>query len=255
MVAFNRDVFFDSVRASLFNGKLTQQQVDGMSFKLAVWEDHPYSDDLRWLAYPFATSYHETSATMWPIEEYQHGAGMSYGVPDPETGETYYGRGDVQLTWRDNYAKATEKLGLTGDDDLEWHAERALDPSISADVMYIGMVEGWFRASSDGKRQTLERYFNASKDDSYGAREIINGDKSKVPSWSNGVSIGNLIKGYHSKFLTALQAAASVAPSPEPEPEPEPSPEPEPEIGEVVIDITAPAGLRVTVRINGDDMI
>jgi hypothetical protein len=127
----------------------------------------------------------------------------------------------VQLTWRENYAKATSELGLKGDADLEWHAEMALDPQIAADVMFIGMRDGWFRSDSGG-RQTLERYFSDSVDDAYTAREIINGDKKTVPSWSNGVSIGNLIKGYHGKFLAALQAAEIEEPEPEPEPVYEP---------------------------------
>jgi hypothetical protein len=245
---FDRKIFFDSVRNSLFSGALSQQQVDGMSFKLDQWEKHYAGLDLRWLAYPLATSKHETSSTMWPIEEYGKGQGMSYGAPDPQTGQTYYGRGDVQLTWRDNYARATRELGLTGSDDLEWNAARALDPQISADVMYKGMRQGWFRASSDGKRQTLERYFSASKDDAYTAREIINGDKSKVPSWSGGVSIGKLIQGYHQKFLNALQASWIEEPEPEPEPAP---PAPEPDLPTVDIVTTG----RVRVTINGVEVV
>jgi hypothetical protein len=213
---FNRKLYFDSVRASLFNGVMSQQQVDGQEAILADWEGS-YSDqgDLRWLAYPLATTLHETAATMWPITEYGGGAGQPYGVKDPETGQTYMGRGYVQLTWRDNYRLATQKLGLTGsDDDLEWHADRALDPFIAGHVMFRGMIEGWFRSDSGG-RQTLGRYFNAV-DDPYGAREIINGDKKTIPSWSNGVSIGNLIAGYHRNFLAALEASQIEEPAPKP---------------------------------------
>lgn len=229
---FNREIFFDSVRGSLFNGSLTQQQVDGMNYKLSVWEDHPYSTDLRWLSYPLATSKHETASTMWPIEEYGKGKGMSYGVKDPETGQTYYGRGDVQLTWRDNYTRADRELGFSGADSLEWHADRALDPAVSADVMYKGMVEGWFRQG-----RYLAKYFNATTDDAFGARDIINGDMNKVPSWSNGVKIGTLIAGYHDKFLAALKAAQVVEPVPVPE--------------TVEIALTVPAGLNVVVTVNG----
>jgi len=71
------------------------------------------------------------------------------------------------------------------------------------------MEEGWFRSDKSGL-QNLDRYFNETCDDSYGAREIINGDKHIVPSWSGGVSIGNLIKGYHINFLAALEAAAEA---------------------------------------------
>jgi hypothetical protein len=217
-VIFNRDIFFDSVRASLFGGNLSQQQVDGMNFKLDVWEERYADLDLRWLAYPLATSYHETAQKMWPIEEYGKGAGMPYGKIDPETGQAYYGRGDVQLTHRSNYKRATTELGIQYKSalDLEWHAENALNPTISAGVMYIGMFEGWFRKSRNGEPETLARYFNDDVNDAFTAREIINGDKTKVPSWSNGVSIGNLIKGYHGKFLTAL-IAARIAPAPSPE--------------------------------------
>jgi hypothetical protein len=219
---FDRTVYFDRVRADLFAGNLSQQQVDGQNDIIDVWETLPsrFPDlvlDLRWLAYMLATTYHETSQEMWPIEEYGKGAGMSYGVPDSETGQTYYGRGYVQLTWRDNYARATTELELTGLDDLVWHAANALDPVIAAKVMYRGMYRGWFRSDSKGP-QTLPRYFSATVDDAYTAREIINGDKTTVPSWSYGQSIGVLIAGYHQKFLSALdEASASVAPQPAPD--------------------------------------
>jgi hypothetical protein len=145
---------------------------------------------------------------MQPIEEYGKGDGKEYGKPDHETGQTYYGRGYVQLTWRDNYVRADDELGFGNVDSLEWHAERALDPVIAAEVMFQGMVEGWFRGDDEG-RQTLGRYFNNTADDAYGAREIINGDKHIVPSWSNGVSIGVLIDNYHMEFLAALDAATT----------------------------------------------
>jgi len=225
-ILFDRTVYFDNVRASLFSGKLSQQQVEGQEAILGEWElqgqaPGPPMTDIRFLAYMLATSYHETSQQMWPIEEYGKGSGQSYGQKDPETGQTYYGRGYIQLTWRENYKKATAELGLKGDSDLEWHAAMALDPQIAADVMFIGMREGWFRHSSDGRPQTLVRYFNEDVDDPYGAREIINGDKKTIPSWSNGVSIGNLIAGYHRKFLAALQAAAvEVTPLPPAPPDP-----------------------------------
>jgi putative chitinase len=79
-------------------------------------------------------------------------------------------------------------------------------------VMFRGMTEGWFRSG-----ETLDRYFNTDTDDPYGAREIINGDKSKVPSWSGGVPIGNLIAGYHDDFLEALTASWVEGPVSAPE--------------------------------------
>jgi putative chitinase len=238
---FDRDKYFAAVRESLFHDEMDQGQVDGQEAILSLWEAAPLSDDLRWLAYCLSTTIHETASTMLPISEYGHGEGMSYGKPDPETGQTYYGRGFVQLTWRDNYAKATRELELDGDDDLEWHADRALQPTIAAEVMFRGMAEGWFRTGDDGKPETLGKYFNEADDDPYGAREIINGDKHIVPDWSGGVSIGTLIAQYHQEFLSALEASAIHRPIPE---------QPAPEVIEIVVEVhvDAPPGVHVTLR-------
>jgi hypothetical protein len=211
MIAIKRKVFFDMVRADPFPGALNQSQVDGMTALLDMWQEGYPNKDQRWLAYCLATTMWETSSTMQPIEEYGKGEGMSYGVADKETGETYYGRGFVQLTWRDNYARADKELGLAdSDESLEWHAGFALDPEIAADVLYIGCIEGWFRTHEDGKPETLGRYFNDDTDDPYNAREIINGDKSKVPSWAAGAHIGDLIAGYHRSFLAAIEASTKI---------------------------------------------
>ncbi len=236
-MSFDEKTYFDLVRQSLFGGELNQGQVNGQKFILASWT-RATTTDLRWLAYALATTKHETASTMLPIEEYGKGKGMPYGKPDPETKQVYFGRGFVQLTWRDNYSKATVKLGLTGPDDLVWYADRALNPDIAADIMFIGMAEGWFRGDSKG-RQTLLRYFDDDTNDSYGAREIINGDKHIVPSWAGGKSIGNLIADYHEDFLDAVTAAHV--------PDEVPTlPEPEPLV--VTVRITVPPGVVVRVE-------
>src|SRR5262245_47664065 len=118
-MTLDRKVYFDSIRASLF-GSMSQSQVDGQNVMLDAWESkrvQTYRPDLRWLAYVLATTYHETAQTMQPIEEYGKGKGQPYGVPDKETGQTYYGRGFCQLTWRDNYAKAAYELELVDTPD------------------------------------------------------------------------------------------------------------------------------------------
>jgi putative chitinase len=254
-IIFDRKIYFDNVRESLFSGGLSQRQVEGQEAILGEWEVQPWAGvdpdtgeltegmtDVRWLAYMLATAYHETAQEMWPIEEYNKGKGQPYGVKDPQTGQTYYGRGFVQLTWRDNYVRATDELGLKGDADLEWHADMALDPQIASDVMFLGMADGWFRKDEDGA-QMLQRYFNDTTNDAYGAREIINGDKHVVPKWSNGVSIGRLIEEYHQKFLAALQTSEIEMP----EPSPEPTPEPE----AVVINVKP----GTTVIVNGQSVV
>jgi hypothetical protein len=202
---FDHKKYFDDVRQSLFFGALTQGAVDGQDAILTGWETYVDDEDLRWLAYMLATTYHETSQEMMPIEEYGKGSGQPYGVPDPETGQTYYGRGFVQLTWRDNYHRADEEMQLTGGNSCEWYAVNALGPATAARIMYLGMTEGWFRSDSQGP-QTLERYFNTDIEDPYGAREIINGDKNIKPGWAD-TTIGNLIAEYYQKFLQAVVLA------------------------------------------------
>lgn len=247
---FDRDIYFDMVRASLFGDKLTQQQVDGQNGILAAWEKYvPSGTDLRWLAYMLATTKHETASEMWPIAEYGKGSGMEYGKPTGPYGQVYYGRGFVQLTWWDNYKRADAEAnkqfnaGWTGDKSCEKNADNQLKPEYAAPTMYLGMCQGWFR-TKDGAPEKLDRYFNDKVDDAYNARGIINGDKSTVPSWSNGVSIGNLIKGYHTDFYGALKESSAV-PGPEPVP-----PQPEPEIKVVVIRVTVPKGVRADVTVD-----
>src|SRR4030095_6095943 len=170
---FDHTIFFNSVRPSLFGNSMTQEQVDGMNFKLDQWEEKPYSSDLRHPAYAFATSYHETGAMMVPVREgfcksdeearaYVKKHGYEYAKVDPITNQVYYGRGDVQTTWGDNYKKSGQEIGLG--DQLYLHPDMMLNPKISADCMYQGMDEGWYRGDSKG-RQTLSRYFNETKDD------------------------------------------------------------------------------------------
>jgi putative chitinase len=214
---FDRKIYFDCVRKPIFGGGMTQGQVDGQEFLLAKCEGEP-EDDLRCFAYMLATTFHETAATMQPIEEYGHGDGHEYGDPDPETGQCYYGRGYVQLTWKDNYSRATTNLGMEGDDDLVWHPDRALDPKIASQVMFNGMHDGWFT----GKK--LPDYFNETRDDPIGARAIINPDDK-----------GAMVAGYHADFLVALTLSSETEPSAEPLP--------------LEITIISPVPLNVTVKI------
>jgi hypothetical protein len=197
---FDRETYFDAVRQNPFGGQLSQSQVDAQEQLLANFELDIYAKyaDLRWIAYMLATTFHETAQTMQPISEYGHGEGHEYGIEDPETGQTYYGRGYVQLTWRDNYRRATQKLELFGADDLEWHAGQALEPGIAFEVMAVGMTEGWFTG------EALPDYFNEMTDDPVNARAIINNDVA---------SMGETIAGYYHAFLTALQGALIKEPA------------------------------------------
>ena len=183
---FDRDAYFNYVREVMFEGALTQQQVDGQSVILALWENQQTGTpmgDIRWLAYMLATTYHETATRMWPVTEY---GSDSYLKDKPYY--PYVGRGYVQLTWEENYRNASAALGLIDDRDLVANPEVALDSLIAARVMFRGMAEGWFTG------RKLGQYFNDGTDDPVNARQIINGNDDDT-----------LIAAYHDQFLSALE--------------------------------------------------
>ena len=191
----DKDYFFSSIRTSLFSGRLTPKQVEGINFKLDAFDKAGITDN-RWKAYMLATSYHETAKTMQPIEEYGKGKGRPYGQkimysgkPYTHPDKIYYGRGDVQLTWYENYKLMGKLLNIP----LLEQPELALNPEISARIMIEGMTKGRSNRG-DFTGVSLETYFNSTKSDPINARRII-----------NGLDQAQKIAGYYYKFLEALQ--------------------------------------------------
>lgn len=183
MAKINRKFFFDYVRLHLFGGGFKQSQVDGLTAILDYWEANYSDKDDRWLAYMLATAHHETDRKFQAIEEYGKGAKHSYGKPDPITKQKYYGRGLVQLTWKDNY----DKMGKQFNKDLLNHPEKVLDLDLSVKIMFYGMTNGSFTS------RKLSGYFNADKSDWVNARRII-----------NGLDKANLIAGYAKQFYASI---------------------------------------------------
>lgn len=195
----NKTEFYNSIRQSLFNGSISFKQFDGVERLLTAF-DASCVTDMRWRAYMLATVYHETGKAMQPVEENKKGAGKDYGkkldigkgsgkrVPYTNPDKLYYGRGDVQLTWRANYAAMGKILGLP----LLEQPELMLSPAISAKVLIEGMTKGKSNFG-DFTGKSLEDYFNAEKTDPVNARRIINGlDKAE------------LIAGHYDKFYRAI---------------------------------------------------
>jgi putative chitinase len=189
----DKKLFFDYVRDVLFEGALSQQQVDGMSVILALWEGDQTGtpmDDERWLAYMLATCFWETGFRMWPVRE----QGSESYLQEKEY-YPYFGRGYVQLTWEDNYRNAGAALGLIDDRDLVEHPDLALDSLVGARIMFRGMAEGWFTG------RKLGQYFNDEDDDPVNARQIINGNDKDAE-----------IAAYHEQFLQAIHEASDAPP-------------------------------------------
>lgn len=130
---------FDKVRP-MFGGSLSQGQVDGINGILSAFGAMG-DGNRRHLAYMLATAKWETMHSMQPVREQGLGKGLPYGKKD-KTGQIPYGRGLVQLTWSENYAKADQRLGLNG--ALIKNYDLALVDKIAAEIMVRGMQEGWF---------------------------------------------------------------------------------------------------------------
>ena len=182
-------VFFSEVRRSLFGGKLTKSQVAGMEAKLSAMKARVFP--VSWTAYVLATSYHETAKRMVPVRE-----GLTLSDAWRKKNLRYYpwyGRGDVQLTWKSNYEKADRELDLKG--ELVKNPDLALDNGISAQVIVRGMEQGWFSGDSKGPHD-LSRHLpdkRGTKAQFKQARRIVNlMDKA------------DLIAGHAEKFQDAL---------------------------------------------------
>lgn len=189
----NRKAFFALVREQMFGHRLSQPQVDGMNAILDEWESRGLTD-LRWLAYMLATTKWETAHTMQPIEEYGRGRGRSYGIPDPQTGQAYYGRGFVQLTWKRNYEAMGRLLGV----DLVKHPERALELEIATQILFEGMLRGE-SGMGDFTGMALEDCFNDRYESWTKARKIINGT-------DHDIEIGELGQRFYSILQQAEDA-------------------------------------------------
>ncbi len=178
----NRTAFFDSIRRSIFRGRLSQSQVDGLNFLLDRGEGLKRAH----FAYILATIYHETAHTMQPIAErgkrrYFDRYDGRLGNDKPGDGYRYRGRGYVQLTGKANYRKAGDRLRLP----LVEKPDLALDPDVSWKITKRGMLEGWFTGKKLGDFKSY-RYM----------RQVV-----------NGFDRADLIAGYAAAFEEALKEA------------------------------------------------
>ena len=202
----NHEAFWGIIRDNLFKGKLTQGVVDTVNAivdtYLAQGQSRP-----EHLAYILATAYHESYHRSknpdWnPVREgftksneaaiavvtklFQQGR-ISHNYALPYTsGNSYYGRGFVQITFGENYRKMGKRLGI----DLLDDPDLALERDIAAKLLVVGMLEGLYTG------RKLSDYDVVGTFDAFGARRIINGqDKA------------GLIHGHWEKFLFAIRAS------------------------------------------------
>ncbi len=214
MAMIDRDFFFQRIRQTLFAGAIQPKQAKGLTAILDRWDhEHGNSGDLRQCAYILATAFHETATTMQPIRER---GGKAYlranydvagdnpvrartnGNTEPGDGARYSGRGYVQLTWKNNYRRIGDLIGV----DLVGNPDKALEPELAATILILGMQAGWFT----GRR--LADYFSGSRAEWMQARRIV-----------NGLDQAGLIAGYGRRFFAAMRDLdVMFSPSEQPSP-------------------------------------
>lgn len=209
-----RDIFYKNYRR-IFAPKLLQSQVN--SYERIFDAFDKYEDDVlnapapynrkdvldAQLSYILATAYHEVGEDMRPVREgfketdresreyvaRLHRIGFisqNYALPDPETGQSYYGRGFVQLTHKYNYLRAGQMLGLG--DYFVWNPDDVMKIENAARILVLGMTKGIFT----GKK--LFTYIDAEHKDFVNARRII-----------NGTDRAQLVAGYARKFEICVE--------------------------------------------------
>lgn len=195
------ETFFDTVRP-LF-GKLKQHQVDGMK-NIIEYAMHNAVPRVH-LAYMLSTVLHETAAWMQPIREgamrygpkytdkssrhavavlYAKGiVSRNYALPN-SAGHSFYGRGLVQITHEENYARLGKEIGA----DLVSNPDLALEWEYALPILHYGMRDGLFTGiSMDVITEDAHNFTNA--------RRIVNGDVRRN---------GKKLAGYAEVFNTAL---------------------------------------------------
>ena len=115
------------------------------------------------MAYVIATTEWETAKTFKPVRE-------AFWLSESWRKKNfryypYYGRGFVQLTWKNNYQKYSDLLGV----DMVKNPDLAMDSNVALFVLVHGFKTGTFTT------RKITDYININKTDFLNARRCING--------------------------------------------------------------------------------
>lgn len=155
----------------MFKQKITHKfETKQNTIDTIIWECRNHELGLKsQIAYVLATVEHETANTFKPVKE-------AYWLDENWRKNNlryypFYGRGYVQLTWKENYQKYSKILGA----DLVKNPDILLEPNVSLFILVHGCRHGSFT----GKK--IPDYLSYDKKDYFNARRVINGtDKAEL---------------------------------------------------------------------------
>src|ERR1041384_3690197 len=175
---FNRDIFFTEYKRHF--GRFSDKQQKALDDLLSFVEEDDAWQVVKQFAYALATIRTETGGAdvYSPVRESGRGRGKAYGRPDKITGQTYYGRGYVQLTWLANY----RQFEGVGGAPLVSAPDQAMIPVVAWKILSLGMQQGLFRKTSGGQPYAIGNFIPSDEEDAdyYNARNVINGIVRKV---------------------------------------------------------------------------
>lgn len=196
--------FFNQVRATVFGGELSQQQVNSLITIFTEATRRQMTDKAQ-IAFLMADTMRECGPGLdLTISEAGKGRGKAYGVPAGPFNQVYYGRGPSQLTWYDNYVKLDNHLKYNG--ALVRNPELACKPNVGIEIMFEGILYGLFTGHS------LHTYIDEAHNilDFDNARRTVNGMDHHEEIAAHAVSIYAALKTSMPSLYYGSPAIASV---------------------------------------------
>ena len=179
----NKKIFFDEYKRNLDpNRSLDSKEISAIDTFIDFVDSSVCKLELNQWAYVFATAFHETNATFLPIKE-AYWLSEAWRMKNLRY-SPFYGRGYVQITWKENYSKFSKIIG----EDFVAKPDLVMIPKYAFAIMVYGFIHGSFT------NKKINDYITGNKADYKGARRCINGTDKDV-----------LISSYASKFESILR--------------------------------------------------
>lgn len=209
-------VLFNSARKTIFGGRMSKTQVEGVEVIVAAWEKYGTGLDTG-LSYCLATATWETGKRMQPVRETYatstkqaiarldaaFKAGKMKWVKRNYWKDGWFGRGYVQITHEDNY-NGPLRDAVLAEFNVDIHADpdTALRPDVAAFILIEGITRGK-TTKADFTKHSLEDFVNEVHTDYRNARKTVNPGEADsygpiadfAAKWEEAIRLARLAAG------------------------------------------------------------